>query len=201
MPESAADPKPRRELRKKYRPSPPAGKSPYASYAPVRSDVTVPLNPLFRYETNRVGYIAYKYILPMAAAITYIAFFLRHVSLDYYTLAYSLFSPAQLLCLAVLPTTLYLTAPLSHIIICEEGMFIRNGLRRVFVPWKYLRSYHPSRYLQPWVIIIGYYTARKRHRRVFAITSLATEHTMVEIMNFIRKVRQNPAADADPGGG
>lgn len=198
MNDTAANAQSQKQVRKKYRPGPPEKKNIYLTYRPVRRGVDVPANPLFRYQTNHVGYFTCKYIVPAAAVFTYIAFFVSSMTLNPSGLAYALLSPTQLFCLAVLPMALYFTAPLAHIIVCEEGLFVRNGFKRVFVPWKYLRSYRPSLNLKPWVIIISYYVARGRHRRVFAITSLATEHALVEIVNFIHKVRQNaePAPDA-----
>jgi hypothetical protein len=197
MNEPAADTQPQKQLRRKFRPGPSGKKSIYLTYKPVRRGVAAPSNPLFRYQTNKAGYFTCKYLVPAAAAFTYITFFVRSLVVDSSGLAYALLSPTQLFCLAVLPLALYLTAPLAHIIVCEEGMFVRNGVKRVFVPWKYLRSYRPSLNLNPWVIIISYYVAKGRHRRVFAITSLATEHALVEIVNFIHKVRRNTEPEPD----
>ena len=190
---------PRKELRKKFRPAASRKKNRYLAFQPLRPSVTVPTNPLFRYETNLFGDYAYKYAVPLAAAISYTSLLIHTLVTGERSVAWALISPIQLACLAILPPCLYLTMPLSHIIVCEEGMFVRNGFRRVFVPWKYIRSYHPSRQLSPWVIIISYYVAKHRYKRIYSITSVQTEHTMVEIMNFIRKVRQNADADSAAG--
>jgi hypothetical protein len=197
MSETAASRTKTREPRKRRRPAPPARPRPYARYRPLRAGEPVPADPLFRYQTNQAGYITCKYILPAAAAGTYLAFFARAAVLDGMGLGYALFSPTQVFCLAALVAALYLFSPLAHIIVCEEGMYVSKGLSRVFVPWKHLRSYRPSRNLNPWVIIISYYMTRSRKRRVFAITSLSTEHTLTEIVNFIHKVRQSAVVSDD----
>lgn len=197
MTETASGDRKTRELRKKFRPSAPTKPKLYVKYRPLRAGEAVPADPLYRFQTNRVGYITCKYVLPIAAGCTYVAFFTRAMAISGMGLGYALFSATQVFCLAVLIGSLYLFAPLAHIIICEEGMFVRKGLSRVFVPWKYLRSYRPSRNLNPWVIIISFYVTRSRRKRVFAITSLSTEHALVEIVNFIHKVRQSAIIEED----
>ena len=190
--------KSRKSIRQRFHPGgSPRKKNIYHAFQPVTASAVIPREPLYRYETSRVGYAACKFVLPAAAAVTYLSFLIRSLWIDSMPVAYALFSPWQLISLVLTPLLLYLTRPLAHIIICEEGMFVVNGFKRVFVPWRYLRSYHGSAYLQPWVIIISYYYSKKKYRRMFAITSLETEHTLVEIMTFIRKVRQNSEPETE----
>jgi hypothetical protein len=169
--------------------------SPYLKYRSVHAGAAPPETPLYRFETSRFGYYAFRYLLPACLACTYIIVLFDNYRLYQNnsgvvtSLAFCFLHPIQIVCVLLLVPVVMLVKPLSHIIICEEGMFVSHGLSRLFVPWNHIRSYHPSRYVNPYVILISYYISRKRHRRIYAITSLETQHTMIEIMSFIHKVR------------
>jgi hypothetical protein len=165
----------------------------YSAFRPVRASVTVPEYPLYRLQTSRFGYYAFKYVLPASIALAYLAIMVYHLRLgetEHFSRAYGFISPVQLICLILIVPIINITSPLTHLIICEEGMFVRSATARVFVPWKYLRSYHESRHVRRWVVIMTFYTEKKRHRRIYAITSIETEHTMTEMLSFIRSVRR-----------
>ena len=164
-------------------------KNPFEKYRGFKHDVSAPQAPMVRYETSRFGYTACKYILPAAIVLAYVSVMMYYFSINVTGLR-AFTSPFQIPCLILIIPVLILTAPLGHIIVCEQGMFLTKGFSKVFIPWKYLRSYHESQYARQWMILITYYVSRKKHKRVFAITNLATEHTIVEIMNFIHDVRK-----------
>lgn len=171
--------------------------SPYLKYRSVRAGVPPPETPLYRFESSLFGYYAFRYLLPACLACTYLIVLFDNFKLYGKTggsgvpLIFCFLQPIQIVCLLLFVLVVFLVKPLCHIIICEEGMFVSRGLSRMFVPWAHIRSYHPSRYANPYVILISYYISRKRHRRIYAITSLETQHTMVEIISFIHKVRHS----------
>lgn len=170
--------------------------APYAKYRSVRSGVEPPETPMYRYQTSLFGYYGFRYLLPACLACTYLIVlfdnYKRYVEGGRSTLLFLCFlHPIQIVCLLLFVLVVWTVRPLSHIIICEEGMFVTRGLAHKFVPWSLIRSYHPSRYVSPYVILISYYVARGRHQRIYSFTSLDTQHTMVEIVNFIHKVRHS----------
>jgi hypothetical protein len=168
--------------------------NPYTKYRSVRSGVAAPETPLFRFQTSLFGYYAFRYLLPACIAATYLIVLFDNYKLYLKgaaaaPLIFCFLHPIQAVCLLLFVLVVWIIRPLSHIIICEEGMFVTRGFARKFIPWSIIRSYHPSRHASPYVILISYYVARNRHQRIYAFTSLETQHTMVEIVNFIHKVR------------
>lgn len=154
--------------------------------------------PLFRYRTSLFGYLAYKYYLPLMLAMIFVIIavyqyvtFAGHGAFPY---AAVFAGPLQIAAAAIfIPVVKNISLPLAHVIVCEEGLFIRSHTGKIFVPWKFLRSYHHGSSVKPWTIVLTYYTGpgKKSYRRVNTIVSLETEHTANEILNFIYKVRHS----------